>query len=155
MTKTNLVTTPFDAITYKIIGCAMAVHRQLGPGYKEDTYQKALELKLSQAGICFEPQKWCPVYDEENTSVLLGYYIPDFIVEEKVIVEIKALHGLDNSHKAQVIGYLAVTHCPISLLINFGCRSLQQQRIFPPKNISEHKVNRQWLFVPDYLKQPN
>jgi hypothetical protein len=83
---------------------------------------------------------------------LIGYYIPDFIVEDKVVVEIKALRGLDNSHLAQVIGYLAVGKYPIGLLINFGLRSLQYKRILPPKNVTEHRVNRQWLFVPDWLK---
>lgn len=61
--------------------------------------------------------------------------------------------GLDNSHVAQVIGYLAVAGCQVGLLINFGTRSLQWRRILPPKNITEHRVNRQWLFVPDWLKQ--
>ncbi len=69
-----------------------------------------------------------------------------------MIVEIKALRGLDNSHEAQVIGYLAVSGCSVGLLLNFGLRSLQKKRILPPKNISEHKLNRQWLFVPDWLK---
>ena len=84
--------------------------------------------------------------------MLIGYYIPDFIVAERVVVEIKALNGIDNSHVAQVIGYLAVTVCPVGLLINFGARSLQYRRIFPPKSIAEHHINRQWLFVPDWLK---
>jgi len=84
---------------------------------------------------------------------LIGCYIPDFVVAEQVVVEIKALSGLDNSHLAQVIGYLAVTSCPVGLLINFGARSLQWRRILPPVKITEHKVNRQWLFVPDWLKE--
>jgi len=83
---------------------------------------------------------------------LVGYYIPDFVVEERVIVEIKALRGLDNSHMAQVIGYLAVSSCPIGLLINFGERSLRFRRVFPPKKVIDHLVNKQWLFVPDWLK---
>lgn len=73
-------------------------------------------------------------------------------MEEKILVEIKALKGLDNSHLAQVIHYLAVSACPLGLLINFGERSLRYRRIFPPKNVSEHLINRQWLFVPDWLK---
>ena len=73
-------------------------------------------------------------------------------MEENVIVEIKALRGLDNSHLAQVIGYLAVSGCPAGVLINFGERSLRCRRVFPPKNILEHAVNRQWLFVQDWLK---
>lgn len=85
-------------------------------------------------------------------NVLVGYYIPDFIVEDKIIVQIKALKRLDSSHLAQVIGYLAVTGCPVGLLVNFGTRSLQWRRVLPPRDIAARRVNRQWLFVPDWLR---
>jgi len=152
MVQLKLITTPYDDLTYKIIGCAMAVHRKLGPGLRENTYQRDLEVHFTEAGILFESQKLYEVHDSLGGEQLIGYYIPDFIVEQNVVVEIKALRGLDNSHMAQVIGYLAVTGCPIGLLINFGLRSLQRKRILPPKNIQEHQVNREWLFVPDWLK---
>ena len=148
----KFIETPYDHLTYRIIGCAMAVHRRRGPGYREDTYQRDLEVHFAENGLAYVAQKNIEVYDSENGDVLVGYYIPDFIVEEKVVVEIKALRGLDNSHIAQVIAYLAVTGCPIGLLLNFGTRSLQKRRIFPPRNVVEHRVNRQWLFVPDWLK---
>ena len=148
--KTNA--TPYDKFTYPIIGCAMAVHRELGPGLREDSYQRALGLALEAAGLQFEAQRLYSVYNDPIEHLLIGYYIPDFVVEEKIIVEIKALRGLDNSHVAQVIGYLAISGCPQGLLINFGERSLAQKRIFPPKKVREHLVNRQWLFVPDWLK---
>jgi len=148
----KFIETPYDHLTYRIIGCAMAVHRRRGPGYREDTYQRDLEVHFAENGLAYVAQKNIEVYDSENGDVLVGYYIPDFIVEEKVVVEIKALRGLDNSHIAQVIAYLAVTGCPIGLLLNFGTRSLQKRRIFPPRDVVEHRVNRQWLFVPDWLK---
>jgi GxxExxY protein len=147
------IQTPYDELTYQIIGCAMAVHRRLGPGYREDTYQRDLEVQFTQNGLAYLPQKLIEVYDTTQNGVLIGYYIPDFIVAEQVIVEIKALSGLDNSHMAQVIAYLAVTGCPIGLLINFGTRSLQFRRILPPARINEHKVNRHWLWVPDSWKE--
>jgi GxxExxY protein len=131
----------------------MATHRELGPGYREDTYQRDLELRLAAAGLAFHPQKLLEVYDSENGATLIGYYIPDFVVANLVVVEIKALISTDNSHLAQVIGYLGATQCPIGLLINFGARSLQYRRVLPPMNIVEHRVNRQWLFVPDWLKK--
>jgi GxxExxY protein len=149
----KLITTPFDELTYRIIGCAMAVHRKHGPGYREDTYQRDLEEHLSQAKISFEATKPLEVYDSLQGDRLIGYYVPDFIVEGKVIVEIKALRGLDNSHLAQVIGYLAVSGCSLGLLINFGLQSLKWRRVLPPKDIQEHRINRQWLFVPDWLRQ--
>jgi GxxExxY protein len=147
------IQTPYDKLTYHIIGCAMATHRQLGPGYRENTYQRDLEVRFTESELAHIPQKLLEVYDSSQGNVLIGYYIPDFIVADQVVVEIKALNSTDNSHLAQVIGYLAVTRHPIGLLINFGARSLQWRRILPPKNITEHQVNRQWLFVPDWLKQ--
>ncbi len=152
MAEAKLVKTPLDELTYRIIGCAMAVHRKLGPGYREDTYQRDLQAHLAEKDIPFEAQKLYQVFDEPDENVLLGYYIPDFVADGKVVVEIKALKGTDNSHLAQVIGYLAVTGCSVGLLINFGERSLTYHRVLPPKNIQEHHVNRQWLFVPDWLK---
>jgi GxxExxY protein len=110
-------------------------------------------VQFGESGLSYEPQKLLGVYDSIQGDVLIGYYIPDFIIAERVVVEIKALKGLDNAHIAQAIGYLAVTACPIGLLINFGMRSLQWQRIFPTRNISDHRVNHQWLFVLDWLKQ--
>ena len=147
------IETPYDDLTYKIIGCAMAFHRQQGPGYREDTYQGDLEVQFAEAGLSYVPQKLLEVYDNVEGTVLVGYYILDFVVADQVVVEIKALSGLDNSHLAQVIGYLAVTHCPVGPLINFGARSLQWKRILPSTKVAEHQVNRQWLFVPDWLKE--
>jgi len=149
----KFVKTPYDDLTYRIIGDAMAVHRERGPGPREDTFQRDLEVRFTASGLAYVAQKKIEVYDSVNGDVLIGYYIPDFIVEDIVVVEIKALSGgLGNSHLAQVIGYLAVTGCPIGLLINFGTRSLQWKRVFPPEDVTEHRVNRQWLFVPDWLK---
>lgn len=149
----KLVPTPHDDLTYKIIGEAMATHRQLGPGYRENTYQRDLEVRLTANGLAYVAEKYIEVYDTLNHNVLIGYYIPDLVVEDTVIVELKALSGgLNNTHIAQIIGYLAVTGCPVGLLINFGARSLQYRRILPPKDITAHRANRQWLFVPDWLK---
>ena len=147
------VRTAHDDLTYRIIGCAMAVHREHGPGYREDTYQRALESRFEGDGLSFQSQRLLEVYDRDSGGVLIGYYIPDLIVEERVVVELKALQALENSHIAQVIAYLAVTECSVGLLLNFGVRSLQYRRIFPPKSIVEHRTNRQWLFVPDWLRQ--
>lgn len=132
----------------------MAVHRQLGPGYRENTYQRDLEIALHKDGLSYEPQKLLSVYGSAEKDALIGYYIPDFLVAEQVIVEIKALSWLDGRHLAQVIGYLAVSGCSVGLLINFGRRSLEWKRIFPTQDIIEHRVNHQWLSVPTHLKRP-
>ncbi len=147
------IQTPYDNLTYKIIGCAMAAHRERGPGFRENTYQRDLQVHFDEAPLPYEAQKLLEVFDSLRGDTLIGDYIPDFIVAEQVVVEIKALNGLDNSHMAQVIGYLAVTGCPVGLLINFGKRSLEWRRILPPKDITQHRLNRQWLFVPDWLRE--
>ena len=152
-TMSKRIQTPYDDRTYRIIGGAMAIHRKLGPGLREDTYQRDLEAWLTANGLAYEAQRPLEIYDSSQGDVLIGYYIPDFIVADTIVVEIKALSGLDNSHLAQVIGYLAVTGCPMGLLINFGARSLQWRRVFPSPKITEHQINRQWLFVPDRLKK--
>ncbi len=146
------VHTPYDDLTRRIIGAAMAVHTKRGPGFREDTYQRDLEVRFTEQAIAHVSQKLLEVHDSLDGNQLIGYYIPDFVVDETVVVEIKAPRNLDNSHVAQVIGYLAVTGCPVGLLFNFGARSLEWRRIFPPRNITEHRVNRQWLFVPDRIK---
>ncbi len=107
----KVISTPYDTITYKIIGCAMAVHRELGPGLREDSYQRALANKLMDAEFAFEQQKLYEVYEDPEQKRLVGYDIPDYVVEGAVVVEIKALSGIDNSHLAQIIGYLAVSAC--------------------------------------------
>ncbi len=113
---------PHEDLTYRIIGAAMALHSRLGPGQNEAVYQEALEAEFEKEGLSFEPQKNLEVYDEGR---LVGYYIPDFIVEGKIIVEIKAFATLHQKYLGQVITYLNHTGLPIGLLINFGERSLR------------------------------
>jgi len=140
---------PHEDLTYRIIGAALAVHRRLGPGYKERMYQNALEAELEQVGLSFEGEPKLEVYDGER---LVGYYIPDLIVEGKVIVELKAFATLHQKYLGQVITYLNHTGLPVGLLINFGERSLRPRRVFPSPQATEFRINQQWLFVPDWLK---
>jgi GxxExxY protein len=151
--SSKLVQTPYDDLTYKIIGCAMATHLKLGPGLREDTYHRDLKVRFDEKRLpyCWEPK--LEVYDTVHGTTPIGYYIPDFIVADVVVVEIKALHGFDSSHTEQIIAYLAVTRCPVGLLLNFGSPRLGKRRIFPPKNIAEHRVNHQWLYVPEGWKK--
>ncbi|MGD1704443.1 GxxExxY protein [Dapis sp. BLCC M229] len=138
-----------ENLTYKIIGAAMTVHNKLGPGYREEIYQRSLEQQLTNERVAFQPQEQLPIYESDN---LLGFYIPDFIVEEKVILEIKAFATLHQKYLGQVITYLNHTGLPIGLLINFGARSLQFRRIFPSPSPLKYPRNHQWIFVPDWLK---
>src|SRR5574341_413475 len=90
----KLVKTPCDELTYKIIGCAMSVHRKLGPGLREDTYQRDLAVRFTDEKLAHHhDRKLLEVYDTGQGNVLIGYYIPDFIVGDLVVVEIKALNN--------------------------------------------------------------
>ena len=117
---------PTDKLTYEIIGCAMALHREKGSAHRENIYQRGLEVYLENANLPFLPQKMIEIFDDTRIGKLIGYYVPDFIVDNRVVVEIKALNSIDNSHVAQVIGYLAVTGCQVGLLVNFGKRATQR-----------------------------
>ena len=119
-------------LTYRIIGAAMTVHNDLGPGFKEEIYEKALAVKLNQEGIIVERQYPVHVeYQEEH----IGLFYLDLFVEDTVVVEIKALsHQLTNDELAQVINYLKATGAPIGLLFNFGRRKLQHRRVFPGRS---------------------
>ncbi len=118
-------------LTYKIIGAAMQVHNKLGMGYKEEVYEKALEVELNQQGMVVIRQYPVPVeYEQQPVAV---FYL-DLFIEGQVVVEVKALsHQLTNDERAQVINYLKATNAPVGLLLNFGRRSLEYRRIFPGK----------------------
>jgi GxxExxY protein len=118
-----------NELTYRVIVAAMAVHNQIGPGFKEEIYEKALELELNGRGISCIRQFPVPV-GYQNEQVALFYL--DLLVEDQVVVEVKAFsHLLTNDERAQVINYLNATGAPVGLLFNFGRRKLEYKRIFP------------------------
>jgi GxxExxY protein len=129
--KSLVVDSTGNDLTYRIIGAAMQVHNQLGMGYKEEVYEKALEVELNLQGIGVVRQYPMPVeYGEQQIAV---FYL-DFMVEEQVVVEVKAFsHLLTNDERAQVINYLKATGAPVGLVLNFGRRKLEYRRIFPGK----------------------
>jgi GxxExxY protein len=119
-------------LTFRIIGAAMAVHNKLGPGYKEEIYERALALELNSREI--EVQTQYPVSLEMYDEQVALFYL-DLFVENQVVVEIKAFsHPLTNDELAQVINYLKATDAPIALLFNFGRRKLDYRRVFPGKD---------------------
>jgi GxxExxY protein len=120
-----------NQLTYRIIGAAMTVHNQLGPGLKEEVYEKAMQVELNRLGIVVEYE--FPVSVEYENQVVGLFYL-DLWVEGQVVVEIKALsHQLTNDELAQVINYLVAVKAPVGLLFNFGRRRLEYRRVFPPK----------------------
>ncbi len=119
-----------DDLTYKINGCAMKVHRTLGNGFQEVIYQRCLAIELKKAEIDFVRELPHPIYYD---GIKVGGRRADFVVEEKVIVEIKAVINLEDVHLAQAKNYVVAYDKPIGLLINFGSNSLQFKKIFNPK----------------------
>jgi GxxExxY protein len=115
-----------DLRTYKIIGAAMEVHRQLGCGFLESVYQEAFGLELKNCGIPYSRESLFPVTYKGHR--LANQYRPDFICFGAVIVELKALSKLSSVEESQLINYLKVTGYNTGLLLNFGTRSLQQRR---------------------------
>ena len=115
-----------DSRTYKIIGAAMEVHRQLGSGFLEPIYQEAFALELKTRDIPYSRDLKFPV--SYKGQRLQNHYRPDFICSDSVIVELKALSSLSSVEDSQLINYLKVTGYHTGLLLNFGARSLQQRR---------------------------
>lgn len=120
-----------DELTYKIIGCAMKVHNTLGNGFQEVIYQRCLAIELERAGVSFSREQEHTIYYE---GIDVGTRRADFVIENKVIVEIKALINLEDVHLAQVKNYVVAYDFPKGLLINFGAISLQYKLIFNPKH---------------------
>lgn len=116
-----------DPQTYAIIGAAMEVHKVLGHGFLEAVYQEALAEEFRQRGIAFSEQVELPIFYKGKT--LPVYYRADFVVFEHVIVEIKALDILTSREKAQLLNYLKASGFRRGLLINFGARSLEHERL--------------------------
>ena len=118
--------TDINQITEKIIGCAYKVGNSLGAGFLEKVYENALSHELMKAGLRVNQQMPIQVlYD----NVVVGEYFADLLVEDCVVVELKAIRAFDDSHVAQCINYLKATGYKICLLINFGKTKVEVKRI--------------------------
>jgi GxxExxY protein len=128
---------PLSDLTGKIIGCAMEVHKQLGNGFQEVIYQRALAIEMRLQKLDFSREHEMVIfYKGEN----IGTRRVDFFVEGKVMVELKAIVQLEDVHLAQAINYLEAYELDIGLLINFGNTSLQFKRVMKPnQNHSQSK----------------
>jgi GxxExxY protein len=116
----------YSGTTEKIIGCAMEVHNVLGNGFQELIYQRALAIEFENVGIQFVREKEMPIIYKGKD---IGTRRVDFLVENTIMVELKAISQLDDSHSAQMINYLEVYKLEVGLLINFGEKRLQWKRL--------------------------
>jgi GxxExxY protein len=119
-----------SGLTGDIIGAAMEVHNQLGPGFLESVYDEALAVELTQRKIKFERQKELPVYYKQ---CYVKKFVCDFLVDNKIIVEVKAISVLSEIDRVQLTSYLKASGMEIGLLLNFGGRSLEFKRMIYSK----------------------
>ena len=128
----------YEELTYKIIGCAMEVHKHLGNGFQEVIYQRALAIEMALQGIDFNREF---TMNLEYKGHDIGTRRVDFFVEEKIMVEIKAVINLEDVHLAQAMNYVEAYSLEIGLLINFGARSLQHKRVYNNSLIKKSNNN--------------
>ena len=113
----------FDELSNRVIGCAIEVHRHLGPGLLESAYQQCLAHELSSQGIDFTLEAPLPVA-YKDVRLDCGYRI-DLLVEERMIVELKSVEQLTNIHTAQILTYMKLANAPTGLLLNFNVELLK------------------------------
>ena len=116
----------YSDLTSKIIGCAMSVHSELGNGFQEVIYQRAMEIEMNLQGLSFSREHEMPVYYKQQQ---IGTRRVDFLVENIISLELKAIILLEDVHLAQAINYLEAYDLEVGLLINFGAKSLQFKRL--------------------------
>ncbi|HEX3045286.1 MAG TPA: GxxExxY protein [Bacillota bacterium] len=118
----------YQDITEKIIGCSFEVHKFFGNGFQELIYQRALALELTKVKLAFATEVEMPIYYKDFTEPI-GLRRADFIVEEKVLIELKAVIKLEDVHLAQALNYLKAYRLEVGLLINFGAKSMEFKRL--------------------------
>jgi len=119
-------------LTEKIIGCAYRVHNRMGSGFLESVYEKCMLIELRRAGLTAEAQKPISVfYDDE----IVGEFIADILVNDLIIVELKAVRQIIIAHEVQLVNYLVATGKPVGLIINFGETKVEVKRKIRNLNI--------------------
>lgn len=129
----------YSELTGAIIGCSMEVHKILGNGFQEVIYQRALAIEFDSKSIRFEREFEMPIHYKGNH---IGTRRVDFLVEDKISVELKALIKTEEVHLAQAINYLEAYNLEIGLLINFGAKSLEFKRLLNSKYKSDKSNNQ-------------
>ena len=128
----------YKDLSYKLVGCFYEVYNNLGSGFKEEIYQKALEVELERQKINFDSNKRLSILYKEK---IVGRYEPDFIIEDKILVEIKAIPEMSSSFEKQLYYYLKATKYKIGYLVNFGSKEIDiRRRVFD--RIRETQIKR-------------
>jgi len=116
----------YKELSYAIVGAAMAVHKELGSAFLEQVYESALAHEFDLQGISYERQPQVPVFYKEKQ---VGWFKPDFIVDSKIVLELKAVKAINEIHEAQAHNYLAASGLRLAIILNFGAQSLEFKRI--------------------------
>jgi GxxExxY protein len=116
----------YRELSYKIVGLAMQVHTELGYGFLEKVYENALMVLLKENGIKAEQQVSIKVYFHGQ---IVGEYVADILVEDSIILELKSQSNITDIHKSQTLNYLKATNLKLGLLLNFGKRKLESERL--------------------------
>ena len=117
----------YKELTHKIIGCAMKVHSQLGNGFQEVIYQRALAIEMKDQGLNFDRELSMSIFYNGHS---VGMRRVDFFVEDTIMLELKAVIRLEDVHLAQAMNYCQAYKLPIGLLINFGSKSMTFKRVY-------------------------
>ena len=124
---------PLDELTHTVIGLAMTVHREMGPGFLESIYHRCMEIELARAGLPFDSAAPINVFYKGKIA---GNFIADLIIssETPLLIELKAVEAIKKEHEAQVVNYLSATGIDEALILNFGALSLQFKHKFRNRN---------------------
>ena len=125
-------------LTEKIIGAFFTVYNRLGYGFSEKVYENALVLELRKLGLKVEQQKWITVYYD---SQVVGKYLADIVVNEAVLIELKAVRQLLKEHEAQLLNYLKATMIEVGLLFNFGPKTEFKRKVYD----NDRKGSLTWM----------
>ena len=115
-----------EELTYQVIGCAMRVHSELGPGLREKPYENALAIDFEEQEIAFSQQPCFPIFYHGRP---VGDCRPDFVVQDEVVIECKAVGGIGDSETGQVLNYLRIASMKVGLILNFYGSKLEFKRV--------------------------
>ncbi len=118
--------TDINGLTERIIGCAFAVANTLGVGFLEKVYENALAVEFEKVGLAFRQQHPIKIH---YGDVIIGDYVADLLVDDRVLVELKSVQTLSGAHQAQCLNYLKATGLPICLLLKFGSPKVEIKRL--------------------------
>lgn len=124
-------------ITDRVLKCFYEVYNELGDGFLESVYENAICIALKNEGLLFQRQRSIPVYYH---GIVVGNFTADIIVEDKIVLELKAIQRLDKIHEAQLINYLKATRIEVGLLLNFGVKPEFKRIIFNEKRKSQQSA---------------